>query len=174
VIRFETHATSLDNEAGIASGHFDAALSARGEREAAELGLRHDDVQKVWCSDLQRSRRTAEIAFSRRAVSIVEDVRLREVDFGSMTGASTALIESTRARYIDTPYPGGECYRDVCARVHSFLQQLRGDGAGPHLVVGHRATWYALEHLLAGRDLADVVVSPWRWQPGWQYRAVFS
>ncbi len=31
---FETHATSLDNEAGLASGWFDTDLSAAGESQA--------------------------------------------------------------------------------------------------------------------------------------------
>lgn len=35
---FETHATSLDNEAGLASGWFDAGLSTTGEHQAQMLG----------------------------------------------------------------------------------------------------------------------------------------
>jgi broad specificity phosphatase PhoE len=79
-IVFETHATSIDNEAGIASGHHDADLSALGVRQARELGARHAgrDLAAVWCSDLRRSYRTAEIAFGRRDVPIVRDRRLRE------------------------------------------------------------------------------------------------
>jgi hypothetical protein len=38
VIVFETHATSLDNEAGLVFGHADVALSAFGRREAVGLG----------------------------------------------------------------------------------------------------------------------------------------
>jgi broad specificity phosphatase PhoE len=40
-IWFETHATSLDNEAGLASGRFDADLSAAGVEQAVELGRRY-------------------------------------------------------------------------------------------------------------------------------------
>ena len=45
----------------------------------------------------------------------------------------------------------------------------------PHLdgqlmvVIGHRATYYALEHLLGRAALAEVVAAPWHWQPGWTY-----
>jgi hypothetical protein len=38
VIVFETHATSLDNEAGLVFGHADVALSAFGRRETVGLG----------------------------------------------------------------------------------------------------------------------------------------
>jgi hypothetical protein len=37
-------------------------------------------------------------------------------------------------------------------------------------VIGHRATFYALEHLLNRVTLHDAVTSPWTWQPGWTYR----
>jgi hypothetical protein len=38
------------------------------------------------------------------------------------------------------------------------------------LVVGHRATFYALEHLINGVALHDAVLSAWHWQPGWLYQ----
>jgi hypothetical protein len=37
------------------------------------------------------------------------------------------------------------------------------------LVVAHRAPWYALENLIRGRDLKELVTSAWKWQPGWEY-----
>jgi len=64
-IWFESRATTVDNEAGVASGERDTALSERGILEAEELGRRNRGrgVAVVFCSDLQRSWRTAEIAF---------------------------------------------------------------------------------------------------------------
>lgn len=157
----------MDNEAGIASGHADAPLSPVGERQAAELAVRYPDIREVWCSDLQRSYRTAEIAFgSRSDVIIHRDARLREVDFGAMTRSASQQIETNRGQYIATPYPDGESYLDVCRRVAAFLH----DTPAAELLVGHRAIWYALEHLLKGRDLTQVVTAHWRWQPGWRYQ----
>lgn len=65
---FETHATSLDNETRLASGWFDVALSPTGEEQARMLGARRrdDHLAVVFCSDLSRSFRTAEIAFGDR------------------------------------------------------------------------------------------------------------
>ena len=65
---FETHATTLDNEAGLASGHFDVDLSATGEEQARRLGERRRDDQlaAVFSSDLRRAFRTADIAFADR------------------------------------------------------------------------------------------------------------
>ena len=54
VVVFERHATSLDNEAGLASGWFDVGLSPRGEQQARELGerRRRGAFAAVYCSDL--------------------------------------------------------------------------------------------------------------------------
>ena len=64
-IIFEAHGTTTDNEAKLASGWFDVALSALGETQAKELSERYkiEDFAAVFCSDLQRSYKTAEIAF---------------------------------------------------------------------------------------------------------------
>ena len=167
ILYFESHATSVDNEAGVASGHADAPLSPLGLKQAAEITSRYDNLSLVWCSDLERSWRTAEIAFAGRAV-VKRDARLREVDFGDMTRAPAAEIERGRQAYISAAYPNGESYDDVCRRVGDLLDDMP-QAVGAQLIVGHRATWYALEHLLRGRDLKEVVTAPWRWQPGWRY-----
>jgi hypothetical protein len=41
--------------------------------------------------------------------------------------------------------------------------------AGTILMIGHRATFYVIEHLVNGVTLHDAVTSPWKWQPGWTY-----
>src|SRR5215510_13708480 len=91
---FESHATSLDNEAGLASGWFDVALSATGEEQARTLGARRrdDHLAVVFCSDLSRSYRTAEIAFGDRSLPIIRDARLRECDYGDLTRWPTSAI----------------------------------------------------------------------------------
>lgn len=173
VVLFETHATSLDNEAGLASGWFDVGLSARGEEQARALGARrrHDDLAAVFCSDLSRSFRTAEIAFSDRDVSIVRDARLRECHYGAMTRRPAAEIEARRVASIVTPFPDGESYQQVVDRVSAWLAETTAMFRGRTIVViGHRATFYALEHLILGVPLDDAVTAPWTWQPGWTYR----
>jgi broad specificity phosphatase PhoE len=173
VVLFETHATSHDNEAGLASGWFDVALSARGEEQARALGerRRHDDLAAVFCSDLSRSFRTAEIAFSDRDFPVVRDTRLRECNYGALTRRPASELDARRAAHIDTPFPGGESYLDVVGRVSAWLDDTTSAVNGRTvLVIGHRATFYALEHLLRGVPLGDAVNAPWTWQPGWTYR----
>ena len=172
VVVFETHATSLDNEAGLASGWFDVGLSAAGERQAGELGerRRRDDIAAVYCSDLMRAARTAEIAFGERGIPIVKDSRLRECDYGALTRHPTAEIERRRASHITIPFPGGESYEQCVARVSSWLADASAVHPGRTvLVIGHRATFYPLEHLLSGVPLEQAVSAPWSWRPGWIY-----
>jgi len=172
VVVFETNATSLDNEAGLASGWFDAGLSPRGEQQARELGerRRHDAFAAVYCSDLTRAARTAEIAFGERGIPIVRDVRLRECDYGALSRHPAADIEALRASCIALPFPGGESYEQCVARVSAWLADAGAAHPGGHvLVIGHRATLYALEHLLRGAPLDRMITAPWSWQPGWTY-----
>jgi len=173
ILIFETHATSLDNEAGLASGWYDVELSATGVRQAAELGERYRDreVASVYCADLQRSRQTAEIAFANRGVPIIVDPRLRECDYGALTRDAASRIDQVRLDFVTDPFPGGESYERVTARVHEWLAEARRSPfAHPVLVIGHRATFYAFEHLLNGIPLRDAIAAPWRWQPGWHYQ----
>jgi broad specificity phosphatase PhoE len=169
---FETHATSVDNEAGLASGHYDADLSAAGEQQALALGVRYaaDLPGLVLTSDLRRASRTARLAFGGR-VRVVTDARLRECDYGRLTRAPVRDVDAVRLSAIDTPFPGGESYRQVVARVAACLDEIRANWPGSWvLVIGHRATHYALDHLVDGVPLADAVTAPFTWQPGWTYR----
>jgi hypothetical protein len=51
-----------------------------------------------------------------------------------------------------------------------FLHDLARDWAGTRVVViGHSATRWALDHLLNGLPLADLVDAPFDWQEGWRY-----
>lgn len=169
---FESHATSLDNEVGLASGWFDVALSATGEEQARTLGARRrdDHLAVVFCSDLSRSFRTAEIAFGDRSLPIVRDARLRECDYGDLTRQPTSEIQQRRLAHLVDPFPNGESYQQVVNRVSGWLSEaLPYLDAGTVLIIGHRATFYALEHLLNRVPLHEAVTSPWTWQPGWSY-----
>jgi broad specificity phosphatase PhoE len=172
-VLFETHATSLDNEAGLASGHYDVALSPVGEEQARALGdrFRGREVDAIFCSDLQRSYRTAELAFGGCGIPIVRDRRLRECDYGTMTRKPRPQVISRVAERVDQPFPAGESYRQAASRMKEFLGEIavRFDGK-TILLVGHRATQYGLDHWLNGQPLESVLTAPWQWQPGWRYQ----
>lgn len=171
-IVFETHSTSTDNESWIASGWLDGQLSPLGKRQAKELGERHgaDEVVAAFTSDLARAVETARIAFAGRGLPIFHDWRLRECNYGMLNGARVARLEATRGQHAYEPYPGGESYSDVVARVRSFLHDLPPRFENERVVViGHSATKWALDHLLEGTPLPELVEASFRWQPGWEY-----
>jgi broad specificity phosphatase PhoE len=166
---FETHSTSEDNEAGIATGWLPGRLSARGREQARELGERRrdDGLSVVFTSDLRRAVETAEIAFAGSSLPVVQDERLRECDHGELNGTREPLDD--RAAHVDVPYPGGESWRQAVERVAGFLEELRRNHDGERvLVIGHTATRLALE-VACGRDLEDLVGAPFAWRPGWEY-----
>ena len=167
----ETHSTSEPNEAGIATGWLGGALSRTGRAQAIALGERRrdDGIERVVASDLWRSMETAAIAFQGSVIPLRVDWRLRECDYGALNGAPAAELE--RAKHLDVPYPGGESYRDVVARVESFLDDLRRGWAGKRvLVVSHAAPRLALQHLLEGTPLEELADAEFEWQPGWTFR----
>jgi broad specificity phosphatase PhoE len=167
---YETHSLSVHNETGIATGWLPGELSAYGRAQAVELGERRRDVAAVFVSDLRRAVETAEIAFAGTTTPVFLDWRLRECDYGELNGGPVERVSDERASRIDRPFAGGESYRDVVVRVARFLDDLflRHDGARV-LAIGHAATRFALDHVLAGKDLAAVVSAEFDWQPGWEY-----
>jgi 2,3-bisphosphoglycerate-dependent phosphoglycerate mutase len=177
-IVFETHSTTGDNEAGIATGWLPGALSAIGRQQAAELGRRRrsDGLAAVFCSDLARAAQTAAIAFDGSGIPVLLDWRLRECDYGSLNGSSTEHVHSHRAEYLDQPYPGGESWRQATARVGRFLADLTFRPAQRWsdqrvLVIGHVATRWGLEIALLGTPLEELVNRDFGWQEGWEYLA---
>ena len=170
-IIFESHATTYDNEAHRASGFNDVELSLRGIEEAKEKGDRYKDdfFDAVFCSDLQRSYKTAEIAFGDK-YKIIKDARLRECDYGDHTGLSSGEIEKERPYRIAEPFPNGESYTQTNARMKSFLEDLLKDYEGKRvMIIGHRATQYGLKHYVQGVPLEEITTEKFIWQPGWKY-----
>jgi broad specificity phosphatase PhoE len=172
-IVFETHAWSIDNERGIATGWLPGRLSEAGKRGARELGARRrdDGLSAVFTSDLARAVETAEIAFRGSALPIHRDARLRECNYGDLNGAPVAELDAVRLRHVDEPFPGGESYRAAVARVGELLDELAAERDGERvLLIGHSATRWALDHLVNGVPLEELVAAPFDWQEGWIYR----
>ena len=173
-IVFETHALSEDNERGIATGWLPGRLGKRGRANAADMGRRRrgDSITAVFTSDLRRAAQTAEIAFGDTDIPILYDWRLRECDFGTRNGSPAAEVKEDRLDYCDRPYPGGESHDQAIARVARFLADLPTRWAGQRvMLIGHLATYRALEHVTTGRSVRELVADSFEWQfQGWEYR----
>jgi broad specificity phosphatase PhoE len=168
---FETHATSEDNERGIATGWLGGALSAAGREQARELGARRrdDGLDAVYASDLNRAVETARIAFGDDA-AVMLDWRLRECDYGDWNGMPRSRLDAERGRHVDEPWPGGESWRQAVERVDGLLDELAAARNGQRvLVIGHVATRWALERRVCGRPLEELAAEEFVWEPGWEY-----
>jgi broad specificity phosphatase PhoE len=172
-IIFETHSLSEDNERGIATGWLDGRLSARGRDLARELGVRrgNDGIDVVFTSDLGRGVETATLAFYGSGLSVIEDPRLRECNYGDLNGSSVECVHAVRSQYIDNPFPNGQSYRQVVEQMRGLLADVACRyGDKRVLFIGHSATKWSLDHLLEGRDLRESVVAPFDWREGWYYQ----
>lgn len=170
-IYFAAHATTKDNEAGIASGWKDVELSELGIKQAKEMGDTFKDIKidLIYCSDLKRAVDTAKIAFGNK-YPIITDERLRELNYGNFNGQPKELVEGTKIICIKEPFPKGESYNQALDRTEEFYEELKEKHSDKTvLVVGHRATQYGLESLINHRTIEDLLTEKFKWQPYWEY-----
>jgi 2,3-bisphosphoglycerate-dependent phosphoglycerate mutase len=170
---YETHAMTLDNEQGRATGWLPGELSRRGREQARQLGRRRaaDGITAVFSSDLARATQTAVEAFGRSPIPVLLDWRLRECDYGQRNGMPVAELRAGRREHLDRPYPGGESWRQALARIGRFLNDLPLRWQGQRVVViGHAATRWGLDHLIAGISLEELIEQDFGWQEGWEYQ----
>ncbi len=171
-ITFEAHSTTYDNETKKSSGWYDVELSPLGLEQSKELGVRRRSMgyDAVFCSDLQRSYKSAQIAFEGLNVPIIKDKRLRECDYGDLTQAPSVEVEGQKLSRISTPFPNGESYQDTTQRMAYFINDLKQNYDGKKvLIIGHRATQYGLDNIISKIPLETLVAAKFKWQPGWEY-----
>lgn len=143
-------------------GQSDNGLSARGVRQAQRLGARLADTRfdHLFCSDLARTRQTAEIAFPQRCFTF--DARLREIGRGMLEGKTEAemtleeksVYEAMRRDRLHVRPNGGENFEDVRVRVDLWLDAA--PKRGRVLVVTHGGIIHTfLRRMLDHADARD-------------------
>lgn len=175
-ITYFVHGTTIDNEKEVSSGWSDVELSPLGIEQSIALKDKtkdkHFDV--VFCSDLQRAVKSAELAW-KGLYPIIPDARLRECNYGKLNGSPSLIVEPMQEEEcIEKPFPGGESYEDVRIRIADFLEFLKANYDGKRIaIVGHKAPQLALDVLIKGKDWKQALADDWRktktWKPGWDY-----
>lgn len=174
-ITYFVHGTTTDNEHDLATGWLPGELSETGKQQAKALGGmvtdRHFDA--VFCSDLQRAIDSAELGFGDN-YEIIQDDRLRECNYGDLNGTSASAFKNRMEDFIDTPFPNGESYKDVEARLQSFVDFLKENYDGKHIaIVAHQGPQLALDVILRNKTWQEAINEDWRkvkaWKPGWEY-----
>ena len=125
----------------------------------------------MYCSDLGRALETVAIALEGRDAPRYVEPRLRECDYGEWTRRPGPEVQAASRAHLDSPFPGGESYREAVARVRKVLvEAAERHPEGRVLIVGHRVTTYALAHWCDGAPLEALLAAPYEWRPGWDYR----
>jgi broad specificity phosphatase PhoE len=127
-------------------GHADPPLNERGRAEARVLAdrLAGRGLRRVYSSDLERARETAEIVGAALRLPVKLDERLREVDVGEWSGLTLTEVEERfpdgfrRRREGGTGWAEGEPFDVMAERVLAALRDLAGrHGDEPVIVVTH-------------------------------------
>jgi len=133
-------------------------LTAAGEAEAAGLALQVANLELDVCVHTRflRTRHTAEIAVGQRAIPLVEEPLLDDIDVGELEGKT---IEDYRAwkhgRTRSESFPGGESLDDAARRYALAFRSLLERPERRTLVVCHEIpVRYALNGAI-GSDSLD-------------------
>ncbi len=128
-------------------GATDLPLGAEGEAQALRLAelLAGVEIGAAFCSDLERSRRTAELIVADRGLAVEPRRALRELAMGAWEGRLRSEVaaecpEDYRARGADLArhrVAGGESLEDCRRRVVAEIRRIFRTVSGDVLVVGH-------------------------------------
>ncbi|HEX4739464.1 MAG TPA: histidine phosphatase family protein [Allosphingosinicella sp.] len=162
------HGETVFNAAGRIQGdseHTPLTRAGFAQAEAMGLALRHRLGPKppltLWASPTGRALQTLAVIVEHLELdwhAARTDARLREIGMGEWTGLYYADIVAEGGLVYDsatllfTRYPpGGETYKDVAARLESWLDNHGGE-EGDRLIVMHGMSARVLRALLTGAD----------------------
>ena len=117
-------------------------LNETGRRQAEELAAKVDDLDAIYSSDSERARETARIVAARLGLSVTEDPRLREVNFGEWEGLTRQEINErysgafSRWDACELAEPtGGESDAAMAERVLQALSEIADRHAHERVLV---------------------------------------
>lgn len=130
------HGQTAENRDGILQGQSPGHLTDLGILQAQSLRdqLSPHDYDLIICSDLERTRRTAEIVNDRLHLPIIYTAMLRERDWGEYTGLSIKSITLPPSQFPDTI----ENAQQLAQRAHQFLAHILAHHDNKRiLAIGH-------------------------------------
>lgn len=130
-------------------GIIDIPLNATGREEAEGLGKNFDfTINGIYSSDLSRAYETAEIITRGYNLPITKDKRLRERDFGKLSGKD---IEFSRS--VNRDLYGLEPIPSVNSRLEHFLGDMSKLDSGSYLVATHGGVISGILSLLTNGEI---------------------
>lgn len=130
---------------GTYNGHNDVDISELGVRqmEAVAARLKDENLAVIYCSDLIRTKRGAEIIAKEHGLTPESHHTLRELNIGLWEGLTLEEIEKRfpgtldewRRKMIDHRIPEGESVRDLAGRVIPTLKEILDANHGGNIVL---------------------------------------
>lgn len=186
------HGSVVGAEARRFIGHLDVPLSPLGEAQIQALATRLRDIalDAVYCSDLRRTQRSAELLAERHGLMPIAQPALREFAMGRWEGLTAEQIRTLDPKGFEAwmadlgcfQFPGGESLPDLEARAWPAFEAIVARHRGKAVcVVAHGGTNRAIlcralemgpRRLLAlGQDYGAVSVLE-RSGSGWTLRVL--
>lgn len=139
-IYFVRHGQTDWNKNGYLQGRSDVALNEEGiaQAKAAKEALQGIQIERIVCSPLLRTRKTAELINENWGLPIEEDERLVERGFGELEGKHREVWEQIDFWNWDERGYQMESLPQLFERVYQFLDELNEEAKDHHiLVVAH-------------------------------------
>ncbi len=150
-------------------GQIDPPLGDEGRTQARNLARRfeHADIGAIYCSDLARSRETAQIIADgggENAAEVVAREDLREISMGEWEGCTFGDIarrfpDEFKARGADIGgyrVPGGESFAECSGRVVPAFLEILASSTGNIVLVGHAGVNRVLLCHMLGMPVSNV------------------
>ena len=112
-------------------GSTDIPLNDRGRKQARELSdmiaARKDElnIKYIYTSDMERAVETASYTEEKLGIKSIQDIRLREMDFGALEGEDWSCQEAFEVQTCAFQrFQDGESTLMVAHRAYSFLDEM--------------------------------------------------
>ena len=111
------HGETANSKEVCFNGHYDVGLSERGQKQFQHWAdiLKQKKIKAIYSSDLQRTRKSAQIIGKEHGLEPAAYPELRELSFGTWEGMSISAVESA--------YPG-QTYPQLQARVVQKYEEI--------------------------------------------------
>ena len=158
------HYKTRFNESGRIMGWFDSPRGSDWKADfdfvSTRLGESTLNIDRIISSDLERSRRTAELYARRLGITETDaSPELNEINYGKLQKMKKRWVphyHPAHKKDADRPYPGGESFRQVQARSAAFLTSLaRSNPDQTLLLVTHAGVIRGLVSHCLGLELGD-------------------
>jgi alpha-ribazole phosphatase len=128
------HGETANSKEVCFNGHYDVGLSERGQKQFQHWAdiLKQKKIKAIYSSDLQRTRKSAQIIGKEHGLEPAAYPELRELSFGTWEGMSISAVESAypgqmkeRMKSVATfQADGGETYSQLQARVVPKYEEI--------------------------------------------------